>query len=482
MRSRLARLMAVSPVRRQSLIGLCTTVGSTLIGFASTVYIAHAAGAAALGAYYVLSAYLGFLLLASDPGLGGAAAQRIAERDEPAAHLSAYAVVRVSLALAVVGALLAARPLLVDLDAAGLLPWLALALIASTAAGIIATGVYASGQAGVTQAADLVGVGVRVTVQVAAVALGFGAAGLAGGLVAGTVAAALVNRRFLALRFTRFGKRHLSSLASFALWSFLLSLVAVVSANADTLLLGYLLSDREVALYRTPFQLASLAVLSTMPIRASLAPRIAGWARDGALGEVADALARAWTFALLLAVPAAAGGALLADRLLYFLYGADFAEAAPALVLLLAAELVTVGSLLEGMALSAVGRPRGAFVAAGAGAAVLVIADLALIPVLGVTGAALALLLSSVTATILARLLLARTVTVRFERRPVAAVLVSAALMAVAVSGLRALVPPASLPVAVGTVAFGALVYLFAVLALDPSIRDEVGGLVRALV
>ncbi|HOV67829.1 MAG TPA: flippase, partial [Methanoregulaceae archaeon] len=214
MRSRLARLMAVSPVRRQSLIGLCTTVGSTLIGFASTVYIAHAAGAAALGAYYVLSAYLGFLLLASDPGLGGAAAQRIAERDEPAAHLSAYAVVRVSLALAVVGALLAARPFLVDLDAAGLLPWLALALIASTAAGIIATGVYASGQAGVTQAADLVGVGVRVTVQVAAVAFGFGAAGLAGGLVAGTVAAALVNRRFLALRFARFGKRHLSSLAS----------------------------------------------------------------------------------------------------------------------------------------------------------------------------------------------------------------------------------------------------------------------------
>lgn len=473
--------MAVSPVRRQSLIGLLTTVGSTLLGFASTVYIAHAAGASALGAYYVLSAYLGFLLLASDPGLGGAAAQRIAERDEPAAHLSAYAVVRVSLALAVVGALIAVRPLLVDLEAAGLLAWLAVALLASTAAGIIATGVYASGQAGVTQSADLLGVGVRVAVQVAAVAFGFGAAGLAGGLVAGTVAAAVVNRRFLTLQFTRFGMRHLRSLAPFALWSFLLSLVAVVSANADTLLIGYLLSDREVALYRTPFQLASLAVLSTMPVRASLAPRIAGWARAGALDEVAGALARAWTFALLLAVPAAVGGTLLADRLLYFLYGADFAGAAPALVFLLVAELVAVGSLLEGMALSAVGRPRGAFIAAGAGAVVLVLADLALIPVLSVTGAALGLLLSTVTATLLARLLLSRTITVRFERRPVAAVLASAALMAVVVLALRAVIPPVSLPIAIGIVALGAGVYFATVLALDPSIRTEVSGLVRAL-
>ena len=482
MRSRLARLMAVSPVRRQSLIGLFTTIGSTLLGFASTVYIAHTAGAAALGAFYVLAAYLGFLLLASDPGLGGAAAQRIAEGREPAAHLSAYAAIRCTLALAVVGALFAARPLLVDLEAAGLLLWLAVALLASTAAGIVATVVYASGQAGVTQTADLVGVGVRVAVQVAAVALGYGASGLAGGLVAGTVATALVNRRFLSIPFARFGLRHLRSLASFAFWSFLLSLVAVVAANADTLLIGYLLSDREVALYRTPFQLAALAVLSTMPVRASLAPRIAGWARDGAYAEIEAALSRAWTFALLLAVPAAVGGLLLADRLLYFLYGADFAGAAPALGLLLLAELVSVGSLLEGMALSAVGRPRGAFLAAGAGAATLVLADLALIPGFGVTGAALGMLLSMAVAALLARALLARTVRVRLEVRPVAAILAGAALMAVAVLAYRAFVPLTSLPLAAGAVAIGAAVYLAAVLGLDASLRAEVAGLVRALV
>ena len=473
--------MAVSPVRRQSLIGLFATLGSTLLGFVATVYIAHAAGAEALGAFYLLSAYLGFLLLASDPGLGGAAAQRIAERDEPAAHYSAYATIRVALALVVAGGLVAAGPLLVDLGAAGLFPWLVVALLAATLAGIVATGVWATGQAGIGQTAELVGVGARVAVQVAAVAAGYGAAGLAGGLVAGTLAAALVNLRFLPLRFARFGARHVASLAPFALWSFLITLVAVVSANADTVLIGHLLSDREIALYRTPLQLAALAVLSTMPLRASLAPRIAGWTRAGAFGEAAEALARAWTFALLLAVPAAVGGLLLADRLLYFLYGADFAGAAPALAILFLAQLVSVGSLLEGMALSAVGRPRGAFAAAGAGAAMLVLGDLALIPVYGVAGAALALLASTAVATVLARLLLRRTIRVRLERRPLGAIALAAGLMAGAVLAYRAVLPLDSLPLLVGAVALGATVYLGAALALDPTIRAEVAGLARAV-
>ncbi len=473
--------MAVSPVRRQSLIGLFTTIGSTLLGFASTVYIAHAAGAEALGAFYLLSAYLGFLLLASDPGLGGAAAQRIAERDEPAAHFSAYAAARAGLALVIAAGIVAAGPLLVDLDASGLVPWLALALLAASLAGIVATGVWASGQAGIGQSAELVGVGARVAVQVGAVAAGYGAAGLAGGLVAGTVATALVNRRFLSLRLTRFGTRHLASLAPFALWSFLITLVAVVSANADTVLIGYLLSDREVALYRTPLQLAALAVLSTMPLRASLAPRIAGWTKADALGEAAGALSQAWTFALLLAVPVVVGGILLAEPLLYFLYGADFAPAAPAFVLLLLAQLISVGFLLEGMALSAVGRPRGAFVAAGAGAAVLVLGDLVLIPVFGITGAAMALLLSTAIATVLARALLGRTVSVRLERRPLGAVALAAALMAGAVLAYRVVLPPDSLPILIGAVVLGAAVYLGAVLALDPTIRAEVAGLVQAI-
>ena len=177
----------------------------------------------------------------------------------------------------------------------------------------------------------------------------------------------------------------------------------------------------------------------------------------------------------------AVGGILLAEPLLFFLYGADFAAAAPALALLLLAQLVSVGSLLEGMALSAVGRPRGAFVAAGAGAVALVLGDLVLIPAFGITGAAMALLASTAVATVLARVLLGRTVRVRFERRPLGAIALAAMLMAGAVLAYRAVLPPDSLPILIGAVVLGAAVYLGVVLRLDPTIRAEVDGLVRAL-
>ncbi len=133
------------------------------------------------------------------------------------------------------------------------------------------------------------------------------------------------------------------------------------------------------------------------------------------------------------------------------------------------------------MALSAVGRPRGAFVAAGAGAVVLVLGDLVLIPAFGITGAAMALLLSTAVATVLARVLLGRTARVRLERRPLGAVALAAALMAGAVLAYRAVLPPDSLPILIGAVVLGAAVYLGAVLALDPTIRGEVAGLVQAV-
>jgi O-antigen/teichoic acid export membrane protein len=218
-----------------------------------------------------------------------------------------------------------------------------------------------------------------------------------------------------------------------------------------------------------------------MPLRASLGPRIAGWTRDGALGEAAGTLARSWTFALLLAVPVAVGGILLAEPLLYFLYGAAFAPAAPALAFLLLAQLVSVGSLLEGMALSAVGRPRGAFVAAGAGAAALVLGDIVLIPAFGITGAAMALLASTAVATVLARVLLGRTVRVRLERRPIGAITLGAALMAGTVLAYRVVLPPDSLPILIGAVVLGAAVYFGAVLGFDPTIRAEIDGIMRAI-
>jgi len=473
--------MGITPVRRQSFIGFMSAIGSTIVGFISTVYIAHAAGAGPLGAFFLLTAYANILNLIADGGSGGAAVQRIAEGVEENAYFSAYTAVRLFLCLLTVGALLVARPFLVDLDQAGLFPWLVVAVLVGTAGALAATGVYGRGKAGVSQIAELTGTIVRVLLQVVLVALGYLVAGLAGGLVAGIAATALVNYRFLDLSFVRFQRRHLTGLWTFAVWSFLGGVTAVVVGSVDTILLGHFLPNSDVGFYRTALQLATMALFTTLAVRSSLGPRISRWYREGEVAEIEDALARAFTYAFLLGAPVCTGGWLLGGRLLYYLYGEPFVVAAPALAILFAAEAVTILVTLEGMCLGSMNRPRETFTAAAAAAVVLLLLDLLLIPVVGITGAAAGLLASMVVNWVLLHRSLKRHMVVRIERHSIRVLLSSSAVMGAVVLLYQAVVPLATLPALLGAVLVGGIVYGVLVLRGDQAVHDEIATLARDL-
>ena len=90
------------------------------------------------------------------------------------------------LLVASVGLLLLLRPLLVDLTSSGAFPWLLVALVVSVFTNVAANGVYGTGKVGINQIGSLIDTLVRITIQVIAVILGYGIAGLAGGLSPGS--------------------------------------------------------------------------------------------------------------------------------------------------------------------------------------------------------------------------------------------------------------------------------------------------------
>ena len=122
------RLMDIGPVRRHSLISFISSIGVTAIGFFATIYIAHNAGASALGGFFLLIAYVGIIGLFTDGGISGAALQRISEGDSQWEYFSAHAAVRCILLAATLTVLIAIRPVFVDLDQSGLFLWLLFAL------------------------------------------------------------------------------------------------------------------------------------------------------------------------------------------------------------------------------------------------------------------------------------------------------------------------------------------------------------------
>jgi O-antigen/teichoic acid export membrane protein len=477
----LARVMRIDPVQRQSVISLASTLGLTAIGFLATMYFAHTVGPAILGAYFLFVAYFSVFNLIGDGGFGGAAVKRISEGEDQNAYFTAFALLRVMLLAVSVGFLILAQPYLTDLTSSGVFPWLIVALVVSVFTNIASNSVYGSGKVGVNQIGGLIDNLTRVVVQVVAIVLGYGVAGLAGGFVSGLLASGLFNFRFLDLKPAPFGWSHIQSLFAFSFWTFLSASGYLVFSYADTIMIGHFMTEADVAIYRVALQLTSIATFVTIALRTTLYPKISYWGKQGDLPSVESALARAFTYSLLLAVPVVAGGWLLGERLLYFFYGASFAAGASALALLLLVQVAHVFMYLQTMCLNALDRPRDSFRVTAVAVAANIGLNLFLIPAYGIVGAAAATLVTMMLNAVLANRALSRVIRVRIESRAVANIALAALAMSAAVVVYSFAIPLSNVVVVLGAVALGGVVYLLALLKIDRGIHDELKELAGKL-
>jgi O-antigen/teichoic acid export membrane protein len=469
--------MKISSIQRQSVISLFSTIALTVVGFLSTIYFAHTLGPAPLGAYFLFLAYFGIFNLICDGGFGGAAVKRISEGKEPNEYLSAFAFIRVILLALSVSLLLVAEPYFKDLTSSGVFFWLLLALIVSVFSSITGTGVYGTGKVGVSQISGFLDALTRTLFQIIAVFLGFGIAGLTGGFVGGLIAGGLMNFRYFDLKFVRFKVSHIKNLSGFSFWIFLTASGSLVFCYADTILIGFFMSNADVGIYRTAFQLTSVATFATLAFHTVLYPKMSNWGIQGQIAEIENSLARAWTYSLFLAIPTCIGGWILGEKLLYYLYGASFVEGAPALFFLLLVQIVNVFMYLGTMSLTALNRPKDAFWITVIAAVANILLDLALIPLMGITGAAVATLIAMTINALGALILLSRVISVKIEYEPVKNIVYASGIMGIFLLGIYFLLPLMHVLAVLTVVIVGAAIYILFLFKLDRKIHDEIRDL-----
>ena len=453
-------------------MSLVWQIAFTFIGFLSTMYFARAVGASVLGAYFLFIAYLGIIGLMADGGIGGAAVKRISEGEEPDAYFSAFVVLRSVFVTVVVVALIAFRSYFVDLNSAGTFNWLLVALVVSLLWGVVSSGIGGRGKMGISATAIFINNVSRIIIQVIAVFLGYGVAGLVGGFVVGILVGAIVQLRFFDLHFVRFGWRHLKSLSSFSFWSFLVSGGILVYMNSDSVMIGYFLNNADVGVYRVIFQFTALAAFTTLALRLTLWPRISRWDKIGETGLIEESLSRAFTYSLILALPLFVGGALLGDRLLYFFYGADFVSYTT-LMILFTVQIVNIFQYFFTTYLSAMNQLKELFKITVVAVAANIALNAALIPVIGISGAAVATLVTMSLNAVLARRVLARMVTLRVERSSLLNIFKASVAMGVVVGVYRLVVPLTSVWLTLVPVVLGGVVYGVLVLKFDRKIYEE---------
>ena len=169
----------------------------------------------------------------------------------------------------------------------------------------------------------------------------------------------------------------------------------VVYARVDLVMIGALRGERAAAEYAVAVRATDLVPLLLPAAAAVLNPVMAAAARAGDGARLGRAMVLASTYATAFAVLAAV--ALIAFRgPLLALFGTEYGAGATVLVVLAIAQVFSTAMGPNGMALQMAGHASQAAVAVGWSAATNVVLNLALIPYLGIDGAAVATAISLV--------------------------------------------------------------------------------------
>jgi O-antigen/teichoic acid export membrane protein len=470
----ISRIMNIGQVPRQSLIVFGSIITTTLIGFVSTIWFARVLGPAPLGVYSLFLAYYAVLNLLGDGGFGGAAVKRISEGKEQDEYFSAFVFIRIVLLAISVTVLLCLEPYLSGVTSSGVFFWLMVALVIAVFHNSTASGVYGQGKIGVHQGSLMVEFTFRVLFQVAFVYLGYSAAGLAGGFVGGMIAAGIVQLRYLGLRLVRFGMVHIRNLSNFSFWIFLTTSGSLIFSYTDTICIGLFMTTADVGIYRTALQLATVGSFTTLAFQTVLFPRISSWAAQGQFADIERAIARACTYSLFLAVPTCIGGWILGYYLLYYIYGASFTGGVSPLVFLLLVQVVNIFMFLGTMSLNALDHPKDAFRITAVAAVANIVLNIAFIPAMGITGAAIATLLAIAVNAAGAYILLSKVITVQIEYVPVRNIACAAGIMGIFLLVLWYFLPFSHIITVLLTVAAGAAIYAIVLLKLDRGMHDEI--------
>jgi len=472
-----SRIMSIEPIRRQSIVSLIWQIAFTFIGFLSTMYFARAVGAGVLGAYFLFLAYYGIINLMTDGGLSSAAVKRISEGEEPDAYFTAFVLLRSVFVIVIIMALFVFRSYFVDLDSEGTFTWL-LAALGVSLTHVISSGIIGCGKIGIGSTAIFINGVSRILIQVVAVFFGYGVAGLTGGFVVGMLVGNIVQLRFLDLRFVRFGWRHLKSLSSFSFWSFLISGGGLIFMYFDSVMIGYYMNNADVGVYRVIFQFTALAIFTTTALRGTLWPRVSRWNQIGETGLIEESLSRAFTYSLILALPLFVGGALLGDKLLYYFYGTDFVSYTT-LMILFSVQIVNIFQYFFTTYLGAMNQIKELFKITVVAVVANIAMNATLIPVMGISGAAVATLVTMSLNAVLARRVLARTISLRVERSSLLNIFKASIAMGAVVGVYRLVVPLSSVWLALVPVVLGGVVYGVLILKFDGKIYEELKGIVK---
>jgi O-antigen/teichoic acid export membrane protein len=229
-------------------------------------------------------------------------------------------------------------------------------------------------------------------------------ASLAGVFVMG-LASFYVVRQVLRLHFEWPNPHHWWPLLQASFPFGIIGAIEVFTRRFDTVFMSFVLTDAAVGWYNVSYNLILMMTLLAQSLAISMYPTLVK-AYDSGRGSIQDIVQRALRYLLLLSLPIAVGGMLLADRIIILLYGQEFANAIPVMRILMWALPSMFLTEILGYALLTMHLEKKGVRIEIINALISIILNVTLIPRLGVIGAAITMVVTRLISIVLASMVI----------------------------------------------------------------------------
>jgi len=457
---------------RTAVLHFLAQVVRSLAGFGTTLFAARYFGAGGLGIYSQVLALLFWLKLPSN-SLKTAISKRMSESAEPTGHFSAGVLAALGYGVVVASAVfLLENPVnaYLNADAAVLLVGL---LLVNMVFDMVKSGFVGRKRVAVSGWLGTAEQVLRLASQVGFVLGGAMVIGLVYGHMVSLFAFACLGLVLLRDRIQVPTRSDFDDLRRFAQYSWLGNLKGLALSWMDVLVLGAFVTNDLVGIYQASWTLASFLALTSKSIGMTLFPELSDLGTDGMYDRAKSLVGDAMLFAGVFLIPGFFGAVVIGDRVLE-VYEAEFAAGGTILVILIAARTIHGFGKQLVTALNGLNYPEIAFRVNAVFFATNIVLNVVLVWQFGWYGAAVATLISTVVYLLAAWTALTSVVgaidvpfvEIGYE---LAASLVMTVVLWITVPHL-----PRALPITIGVVAVGAVIYGVTLLGLSSRIRGKV--------
>jgi len=180
-----------------------------------------------------------------------------------------------------------------------------------------------------------------------------------------------------------------------ALSVFLLSFATTIYCSLDTIMLGYIKNESSVGIYTAAYRVTTTIITITTAINTIMLPRLSYYYEKNENDKIKRILNTSYQLTLLISLPACVGVEIFAEEIIYILSGTQFLGAASTLRIMAPIIIfVSLTNLIGIQIFYSAGHIEKTVISVFVGAAINLIANSILIPMMSYNGAAIGTLIA----------------------------------------------------------------------------------------